>query len=257
MRALRTTLAALAAAAIAGAIAWGTMAASGGKAGQSGQGATDRAALATTQPAADKPPAGWEPLPLKLPHPKLIGTPKSFTGARLSKCTPSLWLPRPPFYAPKGTANLALNRPVTASDSDPVVGELKQITDGNKEAGEGNFVELGPNLQYVQIDLGRPSILYAMLIWHDHQYFTVYHDVVVQVADDKDFITNVRTLFSNDHDNSSGLGIGQDWAEYLETFNGLLVPAEGILARYVRLYSNGSTDSDLNRYTEVEVWGQP
>ena len=55
---------------------------------------------------------------------------------------------------------------------------------------------------------------------------------------------------------STGLGVGQDWAEYLETFNGLLVPAKGVTARYVRLYSNGSTASDMNRYTEVEVWGQ-
>jgi hypothetical protein len=31
----------------------------------------------------------------------------------------------------------------------------------------------------------------------------------VQTADDPDFITNVRTLFNNDIDNSLGLGVGK------------------------------------------------
>jgi hypothetical protein len=31
----------------------------------------------------------------------------------------------------------------------------------------------------------------------------------------------------------------------------------GLAARYVRLYSRGSTYSALNRYTEVEVYGLP
>ena len=44
----------------------------------------------------------------------------------------------------------------------------------------------------------------------------VYHDVIVQVADDPDFIENVRTIFNNDSDNTSGLGVGTD-REYFET----------------------------------------
>ena len=31
---------------------------------------------------------------------------------------------------------------------------------------------------------------------------------------------------------------------------------KGLKARYVRFYSNGSTADDLNRYTEVEVYGK-
>ena len=79
---------------------------------------------------------------------------------------------------------------------------------------------------------------------------------MVQVADDADFITNVRTLFNNDHDNSSGLGLGTD-KEYWETYEGKLIEAKGTVARYVRLYSNGSTADDQNHYTEVEVYGVP
>jgi hypothetical protein len=51
------------------------------------------------------------------------------------------------------------------------------------------------------------------------------------------------------------MGIGKD-REYFETSEGRLVNAKKTKARYVRLYSNGSTFSDpLNRYTEVEVYG--
>jgi len=80
--------------------------------------------------------------------------------------------------------------------------------------------------------------------------------VVAQVADDPDFITNVRTLFNNDIDNSAGLGVGKDM-HYTETNEGKLIDAKSIKARYVRLYSNGSTANDLNHYIEVEVFAKP
>jgi hypothetical protein len=66
----------------------------------------------------------------------------------------------------------------------------------------------------------------------------------------------VRTLYNNDHDNSSGLGVGRE-AEYYETFEGRLVEARGARARYVRLQSSGSSADEMNRYTEVEVYGLP
>jgi len=78
----------------------------------------------------------------------------------------------------------------------------------------------------------------------------------VQVADDPDFITNVRTLFNNDIDNSAGIGVGEEM-HYTETNEGRLIDAKGLKARYVRLYSNGNTSNDLNHYIEVEVYGKP
>jgi hypothetical protein len=84
----------------------------------------------------------------------------------------------------------------------------------------------------------------------------VCRDVVVQVSNDPAFVDGVKTIFNNDQDNSTGLGIGRD-REYFETNEGKLVDAKGLKARYVRLYSRGSTFTDqLNRYTEVEVYGQ-
>ena len=78
---------------------------------------------------------------------------------------------------------------------------------------------------------------------------------LVQVADDRDFITNVRTLFNNDIDNSAGLGVGNDM-HYIETNEGKLIDAKGARARYVRLYSNGNNIDDLNHYIEVEIYGK-
>jgi len=221
------------------------------------------APAATTAPARSAVPAppaaaagkDLAPIPLELPQPKFIGTPKNLVGVRL-KITEGPSMPRKPFLAPKGTCNLALKKPVTASDGEPTIGTPDLVTDGQAEAGTESYVELGPGVQWVQIDLQALGTLYAVVVWHEHHQPVVYHDVVVQVADDKDFITNVRTLYNNDHDNTAGLGIGRDW-EYLETNEGLLVEAKGIRARYVRLYSNGSTSSDVNRYTEVAVFGLP
>jgi len=77
----------------------------------------------------------------------------------------------------------------------------------------------------------------------------------VQVADDADFLQNVRTLYNNDHDNSAGKGVGKDLA-YVEVNTGRLVDAKGEKARFVRLYSKGSTAAEMNHYIEVEVFGR-
>jgi hypothetical protein len=110
-------------------------------------------------------------------------------------------------------------------------------------------------VQHVTVDLGAPNEVYAVLFWHFHKTPRVYFDVVVQVADDADFKKNVRTIFNNDHDNTSGLGVGKDM-NYVETAEGKLVDAKGSLARYVRLYSKGNNANELNHYVEVEVYGR-
>ena len=37
----------------------------------------------------------------------------------------------------------------------------------------------------------------------------------------------------------------------------ILINAKGIKARYLRFYSKGSTESAMNEYTEIEVYGCP
>jgi len=193
------------------------------------------------------------PLALKLPKEMFIGTPQNIDVPNLEK---ALGHPRDPFLVPAGTKNVALGKPVTSSDPMPIIGELEMITDGDKEATDGSYVELGPLLQHVTIDLGADYNIYAVLLWHYHKQARVYFDVIVQVADDADFITNVQTLFNNDIDNSAGLGVGQGM-HYVETAEGKLIDAKGVKGRFVRLYSRGSNQNDLNHYIEVEVFGKP
>ena len=193
------------------------------------------------------------PLPLELPKPLFVGTPVPMNVPNLEKPRGAK---RPPFLAPAGTVNLSRGKAVTASDTYPIIGEIPFVTDGDKEGSDGTFVEFGPELQWVQIDLGAPATLQAIVIWHFHAQARVYHDVIVQVSDDAAFKTGVQTLFNNDSDNSAHLGAGKDQA-YVETSEGRLIDAKGVRARYVRLYSNGNTTSELNHYVEVEVFGQP
>ena len=197
---------------------------------------------------------GKSALDIKLPKPMFVGTPKPAKSANLETSKGSKL--RGPFYAPEGTKNVALGKRVVSSDMMPIIGELSLITDDDKEACDGSYVELGPMQQHIQIDLESECTLSAIVIWHYHSEARVYRDVVVQVADDADFIKDVKTIFNNDHDNSSGLGIGQD-KEWVETYEGKLIDAKGVTGRYVRLYSNGSTSSEMNHYIEVAVYGKP
>jgi hypothetical protein len=193
------------------------------------------------------------PLDLKLPKAMFIGTPQNMQVPNLEK---PLGKPRPPFLVPAGTKNISKGKPVSSTDEEPIIGEIDMITDGDKEAGDGSFVELGPFTQHITIDLQNKYNIYAIVVWHFHKQPRVYFDVIVQVSDDPDFINGVTTVFNNDIDNSSGQGVGKDM-HYVETAEGRLIDAKGVEGRYVRLYSNGNTNNDLNHYVEVEVYGKP
>ena len=209
--------------------------------------------LALIAPTAMAQDPGKEVLKITLPKPMFVGTPKNIRTANLEMITGK---PRGPFMVPVGTVLLSAGKPVAASDKEPVIGEVAFVTDGKKSGEDGYYVELGPMLQWVQIDLGKSQELLAIVAWHYHSQARVYRDVVVQVSDDKDFIGAVTTIFNNDHDNTAGLGAGKD-KEYIETFDGKLFDPKGVKARYVRLYSGGNTSNDMNHYVEVEVFGIP
>ena len=194
-----------------------------------------------------------KPIDLKLPKPMFVGTPQNMQVPNLEK---PLGKPRAPFLAPAGTMNLAKGKTVSSTDEEPIIGEIEFVTDDDKEAGDGSFVELGPFIQHVTIDLGKKANIYAVVLWHFHKQPRVYYDIVIQVADDADFKKNVKTIFNNDYDNSAGIGKGKDM-HYVETAEGKLIDAKGVQGRYVRCCSNGNTNNDLNHYIEVAVYGKP
>ena len=202
--------------------------------------------------SAIKAPAGLAPLPLTLPKPMFVGTPQNIKGVK--QLEKPLGKPRPPFFAPKGVKNLALGKKISGSDEEPIMGELKMITDGDREAADGSYVELGPFTQQITIDLEAEHDIYALLFWHYHKQARVYFDVIAQVSNDPEF-KKFTTVYNNDHDNSAEQGVGKD-NHYVEPSEGRLLDTKGVRGRYVRLYSGGNNASDLNHYIEVEVYGK-
>jgi hypothetical protein len=206
----------------------------------------------TSEPnKADANATKMVPLDINLPHSAYRGTEFDVRVPYLDTSTKL----REDFYAPEGVANVALGKPVV-SNQEPIIGDMTIITDGDKEAADGSFVEFGPGITYVTIDLKEHYNIYAIVVWHYHQHQQAYFDVIVQVSNDPDFINDVQVLFNNDRDNSAGQGIGSDM-HYIDTHEGKLIDAKGVKARYVRLYSNGNSMNELNHYTEVEVYGKP
>lgn len=194
------------------------------------------------------------PLTTQFPPPLAIGTPVPIKMPNLETLDPNK---KQELMVPAGTSNIALKKPVKSSDSDPLLGTLDMVTDGIKSADEGNYVELAPGKQWVQIDLGAKSDIAAVWVWHFHSQARAYKGVVVQASDDPDFIDGVKTIFNNDAENVIGVGAGKDPA-YVETNQGRLMPAkEPVQGRYVRLYSNGNSSNPSNHYIEVEVYGKP
>jgi hypothetical protein len=197
---------------------------------------------------------GQKPLILNLPSPAFVGTPSDVSlGPNVEKLSDK---PRPPLMAPDDIVNLAPSAVITSSATNTTPEKLHKLVDGKKDTSEDNIVQLLKGLQYVQFDLGAEREVFAIVFWHSFDSPKVYHEVVVRAADDPDFKVNARTLFNNDAANKAGFGAGTD-REYIETHEGRLIDTHGERMRYIRLYSNGSTDSSLNEYLEVEIYGRP
>ncbi len=192
-------------------------------------------------------------LQLELPKPKFSGTPVPIKGfPHLEKKRQGA---RSEFRVPSAVELVSQGKEVTSSDDWPIIGELEFLTDGDKDADEGYYVELAPELQWVQIDLEMSREIFAVVLWHYHSQARAYHDVIVQVSDDPEFGSGVKTLFNNDHDNSSGLGRGNDKA-YVESYEGKLIDAKGAEGRYVRFYTKGNSTDTMNHYIEAQIYGR-
>jgi hypothetical protein len=166
--------------------------------------------------------------------------------------------PRTPLQVPLGTTNLGPQCHLTTSALPVGNRELQKLVDnprGKAKRDFDDFVTLPAGVQWVQLDLAEKTSLYAIVIWRNFQFpMRFYRGVVVQIADDAEFRKNVRTLFNNDYRNLTGLGAGEG-REYLESYEGKLIEAHGAIASSVRIYSAGSTESAINEYFAVDVFG--
>jgi len=210
----------------------------GGDAGDDGgtTAAADETGYVEYSPEFPKPLFQGTPVPVKLPNLETTGTPVKT------------------FKAPAGLTNLAAGKTTTSSDVAPIFGDVTLVTDGEKDGSDGNYVELAPGQQDITIDLGASGEIYAVCVWHFHKAACAYKDVIVQISEDADF-SNPTTIFNNDDDDSSGMGIGKD-PTYIETNHGRIIKADGVKGQFVRLSSKGNTANEMNHYVEVEVWGK-
>jgi hypothetical protein len=189
------------------------------------------------------------PLALSFPAPTLKGTPEDLPKNDLIEATPE----KPPVVmVEKGVKNVAKGKTVTSSVP-PFTGDLKQITDGQKDATDADAVEFKKGVQWIQVDLGKSYPISAIAMWHDHRYIQVMHGIIVQVSDDAEFKTGVTTIFNNDRENTSSQGVGTN-KEYFETYQGKVIEVKDVKGRYVRGYTHGSSQGALNAWQELEVY---
>ncbi len=219
--------------------------------GEKSKTTTDSSGSTTPPASSGGGTPGGVPLKTQIPPELIEGTPKPMDVPNLVQAPSKT----PEFLVPAGTELLSKGKKVTSSDANPIIGSLDLITDGDKEAGEGYFVELQEGTQWVQIDLEKSAVISAIWLWHFHSQKRAYNDVVIQVSDDAEFKTGVTTLYNNDYDDSSKLGKGAD-GPYVESRFGLIADGKSSKGRYVRLYSKGNTSNDMNHYIEVEVFGK-
>ena len=99
-------------------------------------------------------------LKLKYPRPMYVGTPKDLDVEKLERT----WeITKPPFLVPEGTVNLALDKLVECSDEEPVMGDPDLVTDGEKDASDGFYIELDEGQRHITIvfltgSIGRVAI---------------------------------------------------------------------------------------------------
>jgi len=166
--------------------------------------------------------------------------------------------PRKTIMLPEGAVNVALGKAVTASN-DPFIGDLELVTDGDAAGGDGFYIEMDPGKQWIQVDLEKEETIHGLILWHYHKDARIYTDVVIVGSNDPEFKDGNVIIYNADHDDSLGLGYGKGSDNsYVETNHGRIIEKpEGVKARYVRLYSNGSSAGGMNNYVELSIYAVP
>ncbi|MCP4379752.1 MAG: discoidin domain-containing protein, partial [bacterium] len=126
-------------------------------------------------------PARAKKVPFVIKYPIFLheGTPAPVNEPNVRKL--SRKKPATPMM-PAGTVNLALGKPVTSNELQPNIGTLEMVTDGEKSGEDGNSVDIGFGLKWVQVDLQAVCDISAIGLWHHHKGLKAYRDVIVHVS---------------------------------------------------------------------------
>ncbi|UKS25701.1 glycosyl hydrolase family 18 protein [Paenibacillus sp. HWE-109] len=151
--------------------------------------------------------------------------------------------------ASAASQNVAAGKTLT---SNATVTNKPLATDGIT-TNSNSFAEAATGLKYIQIDFGASYNINKVNLWHYYADGRSYKDVIVRLSNSSTFGTGTTTVFNNDTNNSAALGTGTD-AEYAETSAGKAITFAPVNARYLRIYSNGSSANAYNHYVEVQAW---
>ena len=212
------------------------------------------AALCATAVMADK-----VAIKFVLPPPHITGTPKEIKSDNLEPDRGQGKLRPPIMVEPEYAKKLTNEDTKVTTSEEPVTGDAEYVVDGDKTLDATAMLQLPSGLQWVQLDLGAEHTISAICVWHDQGDDRVYKDVIMQISNDEKFAdkTKITTVFNNDHDQSSKLGLGKGPdKEYRERNDGRPVDAKLTKGRYVRVYSAGSSSEPTNNYIEIEVFGK-
>ena len=195
----------------------------------------------------------------ELPAPHSSGTPKEIKSDNLEPDRGPGKLRAPIMVEAEYAKKLTNEDTKVTTSEEAVTGDNEYVVDGDKTADMTSMLQLPGGLQWVQLDLGAEHTISAICVWHDQGDERVYRDVIMQISNDPKFAdkAQVKTVFNNDHDESSKLGLGKGPdKEYRERNDGRPVDAKMTKGRYVRVYSAGSTSEPVNNYIEIEVFGK-
>jgi hypothetical protein len=166
------------------------------------------------------------------------------------------------------TINVARNKSASTNGTISAGGPISILTDGVTARDQYALISTSSGPKYVQVDLGQAYGIKKINIRNDwgadSSAYRTGRDHIVQVSNDPTFATGVTTVFNNDADNSSGLGVGTD-AEYQEPPDGsgkTITLSSTINARYVRFWANGHVRVNgqynaVNTPVEMEVYADP
>ncbi len=151
--------------------------------------------------------------------------------------------------AASGT-NVAYQKTVTA-EAGVWMANPQYATDGILNTSY--YTNLGSGPVYIVIDLGQNYQLGELRFWHYYADGRTYHDVIAQLSQYSNF-SSLTTVFNNDTNNSAGQGTGSN-SEYAESSAGKDVAlSTPVTARYLRLWTNGSTVNAFNHCVEVQAF---
>ncbi|NEW04977.1 hypothetical protein GK047_02955 [Paenibacillus sp. SYP-B3998] len=151
--------------------------------------------------------------------------------------------------ASAASQNVAAGKVIT---SNATLTNKALATDGVSN-DSNSFAEAASGLKYIQIDFGASYSINKVNLWHYFSDGRTYKDVIVRLSSSSTFGSGTTTVFNNDTNNSAGLGTGTN-AEYAETSAGKTITFNPVNARYLRIYSNGSSVNAYNHFVEVQAW---